>query len=137
MKLTIFFDGSFWCGLIEATDNEKVKVVKYVFGAEPKADEVFTFVNHTLPELLAATPSVKQKKQAAKVKRINPKRLQRLVNQEKKRPVYSTKAQVALQETHAIQKQAKAKRQKANKQVEQTKRFQQKQVKKREKKKGH
>lgn len=83
MKLTIFFDGSFWCGLIEATDNETVKVVKYVFGAEPKAGEVLAFVNHTLPELLDATPSVKQKNQATKVKRINPKRLQRLVNQEK------------------------------------------------------
>lgn len=47
MKLTVYFDGSFWCGLVEAEDAGTIRVFKHVFGSEPKDEEVWDFVaNH-------------------------------------------------------------------------------------------
>ncbi|MGT2659592.1 DUF2992 family protein, partial [Streptococcus saliviloxodontae] len=36
MKLTVFFENAFWYGLIEYMDNNHYKVIKHLFGSEPK-----------------------------------------------------------------------------------------------------
>ncbi|MDH6365417.1 hypothetical protein M2139_002413 [Enterococcus sp. PF1-24] len=137
MKLTVFFDGSFWCGLIEEQTDESLKVYKHLFGAEPKDIEVLTFVNQQLLEILATTPAVKTHDNAKDLLKINPKRRQRMLNREKKQPVYSTKAQDAMQQVLELKKTQRKKTSKAKKQVEQQLRFQMKQAKKLQKKKGH
>ncbi len=137
MKLTIFFDGSFWCGLVEDEEDGKMKVLKHVFGPEPKDTEVLAFVNTQLLAEIAKVPSVSMARKQVNEHRINPKRLQRMVNKEKSQPVYSTKAQVAMQASIEIKKAQRKKVSKAQKQEEAQRRFQLKQEKKLQKKKGH
>lgn len=136
MKLTVYFDGSFWCGLVEAEDADTIRVFKHVFGSEPKDEEVWDFVANHLLERLDQVPAVPFSTREA-THRINPKRLQRLVNREKAKPVTSTKSQVALQESREILKSAKKQKTKRQKQAEKQRRLLQQQAKKLQKKKGH
>ena len=135
MELTIYFDGSFWCGLIEAETDGHYQAIRHVFGAEPKDADVWDFIFQRLPHLLEQSGSVAVVQKSEK--KLNPKRMQRLINREKRQPVVSTKAQLAISE---IRNQAKAvnKSQKRQRKAEYAEaRFQQKQAKKREKHKGH
>lgn len=104
MKLTIYFDGSFWCGLVEVEDNGHYQAIRHVFGPEPKDADVWEFVTKRLPHLLKQTGVVATQKKTAE-KKLSPKRMQRLINREKRQPVVSTKAQIAMNE---IREQAKA-----------------------------
>lgn len=64
MKLTIYFDGSFWCGLVEVEDNGHYQAIRHVFYPEPKDADVWEFVTKRLPHLLKQTGVVAtQKKQ--------------------------------------------------------------------------
>lgn len=76
MKMTVYFDGNFWLGLIEYDDD------------------VFNFINHKLNDLIKKYEFVKTD---ISLKRTNehkksPKRMQREINREKRKPVVSTKA---------------------------------------------
>jgi len=54
MKMTIFFDGSFWCGIIEYLDkNGAYRAYRHLFGKEPKNAELLAFVNGQLSSILA------------------------------------------------------------------------------------
>ncbi|MGG5317993.1 YjdF family protein [Enterococcus sp. AZ072] len=135
MKLTIYFDGSFWCGLIE-TDENCYQAIRHVFGPEPKDNEVFDFVCQQLPKLLNQ-PAVSTTKSSKQTKKLSPKRMQRLINREKRQPVLSTKAQLAMQEMREELKSARRSKTKAQKEQLAQERFQQRQEKKRQKKRGH
>lgn len=102
MKLTIYFDGSFWCGLVEAESDGHYQVIRYVFGAEPKDADVLEFIANCLPRLLEQSGTVAAERKSEK--KMNPKRIQRLINREKRQPVVSTKAQLAISE---LREQAK------------------------------
>ena len=43
-KLTIFFDNSFWVGVFERVEGNKLSVCRVVFGTEPKDYEVYDFI---------------------------------------------------------------------------------------------
>ncbi|MGM0169295.1 hypothetical protein IGI39_003611 [Enterococcus sp. AZ135] len=135
MKLTIYFDGSFWCGLVEAETDGHYQAIRYVFGPEPKDADVFEFIAKRLPHLLeqSGTVSAKQKSE----KKMSPKRMQRLINREKQQPVVSTKAQLAISELRDQAKTANKVLKRQRKAEYAEARFQQKQAKKREKHKGH
>jgi len=135
MKLTIYFDGSFWCGLVEAETDGHYQAIRYVFGPEPKDADVFEFIAKRLPHLLeqSGTVSAKQKSE----KKMSPKRMQRLINREKQQPVVSTKAQLAISELRDQAKTANKVQKRQRKAEYAEARFQQKQAKKREKHKGH
>ena len=135
MKLTIYFDGSFWCGLVEAETDGHYQVIRYVFGAEPKDADVFAFIAKHLPRLLDEAGTVAAEKKSEK--KINPKRMQRLINREKRQPVVSTKAQLAISELREQTKTLNKVQKKLRKAQAAEARFQQKQAKKREKHKGH
>lgn len=135
MKLTIYFDGSFWCGLVEEDSNNHYQAIRYVFGPEPKDSEVLDFIAKRLPQLLEQSGSVISKQKAEK--KMSPKRMQRLINREKRQPVVSTKAQMAMSE---LRDQAKVERKTLNRRKKAEladARFQQRQEKKREKHRGH
>jgi hypothetical protein len=95
MKLTVFYDGQFWVGVVEQRENETLKAVRYVFGSEPKPEEVLAFVNGPMLSLLnkchtaAAIPAQMQRRK-------NPKRIQREAAKEIKERPFSTYAQTAL-----------------------------------------
>jgi hypothetical protein len=52
MKLTVYFDGQFWVGVVEDEYHQSLRVARHIFGAEPKDTEVQAFVNRHLPGLL-------------------------------------------------------------------------------------
>ncbi|MED4030258.1 YjdF family protein [Priestia megaterium] len=95
MKLTLYFDGQFWVGIVEDNQDGVLRVCKHIFGKEPKDEEVLYFVNHIMMRLLERVTTgvkVNQKKE----QHINPKRLARAVGKEMKQKGASTKAQEAL-----------------------------------------
>ncbi|QWU15945.1 Protein of unknown function [Paenibacillus sophorae] len=51
MKLTVFFEDPFWVGIVEIDENGVVKAGRYVFGAEPSAQEIWEFVLFRLQEV--------------------------------------------------------------------------------------
>ncbi|MGE7948500.1 DUF2992 family protein [Lysinibacillus sp. NPDC093688] len=52
MELTIYFDGQFYIGLIENISENKYKAYRYIFGKEPKDQEVFDFVKTNLLDFI-------------------------------------------------------------------------------------
>lgn len=137
MKLTVYFDGTFWCGLVEARDQKEALVYKHTFGPEPKDQDIMIFIQQQLPNILANTRTVKIEDADMLEKQINPKRRQRMLNRAKRQPVVSTKSQLALQEIHQLNKKAKQKQHKQDKEAVAKAKFQHKQLKKQQKKKGH
>jgi hypothetical protein len=97
MKLTVFFDGQFWVGVVEAQTDDGLKVARHLFGAEPTDTEVFAFVQRALPALLdevaVALPAAAA---VAVAPAINPKRRKREAAAEAQARGISTYAQEAL-----------------------------------------
>ncbi|MBP3041052.1 YjdF family protein [Bacillaceae bacterium Marseille-Q3522] len=88
------FDGQYWIGVIEHTQEGTLKVCRHIFGKEPKDEEIVYFVNHKMMDLLdRVTTNVEVNR---KKKHINPKRMARIVSKETKQRGISTKAQEAL-----------------------------------------
>ena len=53
MKMTVYFDGTFWSALVEYTDSKgNFKAFRYVFGQEPKDEEILDFLKSSLGNLL-------------------------------------------------------------------------------------
>ncbi|MED0983715.1 YjdF family protein [Bacillus paramycoides] len=96
MKLTIYFDGQFWIGIVEMTENNKLKVCKHTFGSEPKDSEILDFIFHDMIPLLNSTSGVKNSIDKGKNKTINPKRLIRLAAKEMENKGVSNKSYEAL-----------------------------------------
>lgn len=53
MKLTIYYDGQFWIGVVEVVDNGKLRAFRHLFGKEPRDSEVLEFVHNQLLNMLA------------------------------------------------------------------------------------
>lgn len=103
-KLTVCFEEPFWIGLIEKEDDGAYSVAKHVFGAEPTTPEVFSFVCDHWNDLRFTHDVQVEVKQS---KRINPKRLQRMIEKEMKANVRpGTKAQQTLAEQRGMAKEA-------------------------------
>lgn len=103
-KLTVCFEEPFWIGLIEKEDDGAYSVAKHVFGAEPTTPEVFSFVCDHWNDLRFTHDVQVEVKQS---KRINPKRLQRMIEKEMKANVRpGTKAQQTLAEQREMAKEA-------------------------------
>ena len=98
MKLTIYFDGSFWYGLIEYQERNKLLVYKHMFGRAPKDVEVLDFINQEMTSILANSRFSNIIEADDETKKINPKRMQRLINRQKKQGAISTKSQDAMRE---------------------------------------
>ena len=106
MKLTVFYDGQFWVGVVEEIVNGKLRAGRYLFGSEPKDQEVFAFVNTKLLDFmneLSEQLSVENRQP----KKMNPKRLARQVAREMKANGVSTFAQAALQLEYEKRKKEK------------------------------
>lgn len=108
MKLTIYYDGQIYIGLIENISENKYKAYRYIFGNEPKDQEVFDFVKNILLEFIKNDKHGGIPIKQNKVKKINPKRLQRKVAKELKKPSISTKAEEALKAEIELRKKEKS-----------------------------
>jgi len=54
VKLTVYFNGQFWLGIIERHTEQGLMVARHVFGAEPKDEEILQFISHLMTDLLAS-----------------------------------------------------------------------------------
>ena len=132
--LTVLFEEPFWVGVFERSSGKGYEVCRVVFGAEPKAAEIYRRYlqqGHRLnfsPAVVGGTEVWR---------RVNPKRLQRQAKREVESRGVGTKAQQALQmqrEQHKQERRAVAKEQKA---AEAQRKFQLRQERKKQKHRGH
>lgn len=80
-QLTIFFDCPFWVGVFEVFCDGKVETNRVIFGAgEPKDGDVYQLVLTRYFTLRFSPPTPMDK--AVRPKAVNPKRLQRQINQQ-------------------------------------------------------
>ena len=132
-KLTIFHDGTFWIGVFEREEGDKLSVCKVTFGAEPREADVFEFViNHYYDLEFSMEIEVKKKRKAD-----NPKRRSREARKQLAGSGIGTKSQQALQLQREQLKTEKKKNSKEQREAEKERRFELKQKKRKEKQKGH
>jgi len=131
-KLTVFFDNPFWVGVFECVEKNKLSVCRVVFGAEPKDYEVYDFILKNYKNLkFGSSLEVKVKK----IKN-NPKRLQREVKKQSKQVGIGTKSQLALQKQREEMKLERKKESKQIRELENRRKFELKQEKRRQKHRG-
>ena len=130
--LTVFFQEPFWIGVFERISDGKLSVCKVTFGAEPKDYELGDFILKNYDSLRfspAVATVVKETKQ-------NPKRMQRKVHKQVEKAGIGTKSQQALK---LQQEQMKTERKlisKEQKEAEERRKFELKQLKRKEKHRG-
>ncbi|SFJ35107.1 YjdF family protein [Brevibacillus centrosporus] len=107
MKLTVFFDGQFWVGVVEQYVQGKVKAGKHLFGAEPKDQEILEFVWKQLDQLTEGLSQNVESGYGISERRINPKRLARQVSREMEQRGVSSYAQEALRLEYEKRKKEK------------------------------
>lgn len=108
MKLTVYYDGKYWVGVVEELDEGKLKAGRYLFGTEPHDAEVLEFIEHQLLPLMERCAQGVNTV-AHEVRKINPKRLARQAAQELKAKGVSSRAQQALRleyEARKLEKQS-------------------------------
>ena len=132
-KLTIYFEDPFWVGVFERIENRKLSVAKVTFGAEPKDYEVLEFINRNYYHL-QFSPEVET---VVKDTKKNPKRAQRDAKKQTLETGIGTKSQQALKLQQEQNKQERKVRSREQRDAESQRLFELKQMKKREKHKGH
>ena len=132
-NLTVFFEGPFWVGVFERISDGKLSVCKVTFGAEPKDYEIWNYVLRHYDEL-AFSPSIE-----ATIRKTadNPKRRSRNARKHLESIGIGTKSQQALQRQREEMKTEHRRISRAERDVEAQRRFEMKQAKKKEKKRGH
>ena len=132
-KLTIYFEDPFWVGVFERIENRKLSVAKVTFGVEPKDYDVLEFINRNYYHL-QFSPAVET---VVKDTRKNPKRAQRDAKKQTLETGIGTKSQQALKLQQEQNKQERKVRSREQRDAESQRLFELKQMKKREKHKGH
>lgn len=132
-NLTVYYENPFWVGVYEIEKSGNLKVCKITFGTEPKDYEVYEFLNENYKNLKFSPTVVKEDKIERK---INPKRLQRLIRKKVEKKGVGTKSQQALKlQQEKNKKYSKIKSRRDNEEAKKRK-FQLKQLKKKNKHKG-
>ena len=132
-KLTVFFEEPFWVGLFERIEGDTLRVSKVTFCAEPKDCEVLAYVLEHYHELTFSPPVSNEIRERAD----NPKRRQRAAAKEMQKTGVGTRSQQALQAQREMMKVARKIVSKEEQEAEAQRRFELRQQKKKEKKRGH
>jgi hypothetical protein len=132
-SLTVFFEDPFWVGIFERIDEGKLSVCKVTFGAEPKDYDVWEFVLRHYNELVFSPAVETETKQTAD----NPKRRLRNARKQTERSGIGTKSQQALQLQREGMKAERCQISREQRDAEAQRRFEMKQLKKKEKRRGH
>ena len=132
-KLTIYFEDPFWVGVFERIENRKLSVAKVTFGVEPKDYDVLEFINRNYYHL-QFSPAVET---VVKDTKKNPKRAQRDAKKQTLETGIGTKSQQALKLQQEQNKQERKVRSREQREAESQRMFELKQIKKREKHRGH
>lgn len=102
MELSIFYNGQFFVALVEYKMGNKSKFIQYTFGNEPDDIEVLDFIHHQLMKMIDDVQTIVYTKNISR--KVNPKRLQRQIAKEQKKPKYSTQAQIAIKKELELKK---------------------------------
>lgn len=130
-KLTVFFQNQFWVGIFEGESENEYSVARVVLGSEPTEAQLYEFILKNYNQI----PFKKIQSQIFSTqKKTNYKRLQREVKKQQKEKGMGTKAQNAIKLQH---ESAKVERRRKRKESERDKMYELKQMKKKEKYKGH
>ena len=132
-SLTVFFEDPFWVGIFERIDDGKLSVCKVTFGAEPKDYDVWEFILRHYDELVFSPAVEAEARQTAD----NPKRRLRNVRKQTERSGIGTKSQQALQMQREEMKKEHRQNSREQRDAEAQRRFDMKQMKKKEKRRGH
>lgn len=132
-KLTVFFQEPFWVGVFERIEGDRLSACKVTFGAEPKDYDVLRYVLDHYQELRFSEPVVREVREKAN----NPKRRQRAAGKEMQSVGVGTQSQQALQAQREMMKTERKVVSKEEREAEAQRRFELKQQKKKEKKRGH
>ncbi|HWP95497.1 MAG TPA: YjdF family protein [Syntrophomonadaceae bacterium] len=135
VKLSVFYEEPYWVGLFEKQSQGKYSVCRVVFGPEPRIDQILQLIYERYHELKFSLPH--REKSFPAPGTMNPKRRQRAIAHEMAHIGRSTRAQEALQEQREALKLER--RQVSSKEKEEAARqkYILKQLKKKDKKKGH
>ena len=133
----VLFESPYWIGIFERTDNEGYSVSKFVFGKEPTGPELYNFILKCYPNKLRYSKTNEDMDKKLTRTKINPKRRQREAAKAMQEKSISTKAQEALRLQHEENKKKKKILSKARKLEIERQKFELKQEKKKQKKKGH
>jgi hypothetical protein len=118
MKLTIFFNGQFWEGVVELCYNNQLQVERHIFGAEPQDPIVLAFIVKNKFLSVTETTASSTASISLESKRVNPKRMARQISKEMAIRGVSTMAQDVMQQNLEERKQESQKRSKATKEAE-------------------
>ena len=132
-KFTVYFEDPFWVGVYERVDRGKLEVCKVTFGPEPKDYEIYGFLSENW-NALRFSPSVADSRR--RKDKINPKRMQREINRSLQASGVGTKAQQALKLQQEQGKQERKTISKQEKEEAAERRFQLRQIKRKEKHRG-
>ncbi len=94
--------------------GNKSNSIQYTFGNEPDDIEVLDFIHHQLMKMIDDMQTIVYTNLSRKV---NPKRLQRQIAKEQKKPKYSTQAQIAIKKELELKKKQKRKNYKEKRSV--------------------
>lgn len=131
-SLTICFQEPFWIGIFECISNEKLKVCKVTFGAEPKDCEVYYYILRNHERLKFSPAIISDTKELPK----NPKRLQREAKKQTQCIGIGTKSQQALQLQREQMKTEVKKLKREKREAEEKFKFNLKQQKRKQKHRG-
>lgn len=132
-RLTVFFENPFWVGVFERAQNGKLSAAKVTFGAEPKDYEIYEFILIHYYDL-RFSPAVAADLKSAKK---NPKRMRRDVKKQLKDVGVGTKSQRALKLQQEQSKAERKSRRREQKEDDAHRRFELKQRRKKDKRRGH
>ena len=132
-KLTVLFEAPFWIGLYERESGGLYEVCKITFGAEPKDYEVYAFMLQNRRSLRFSPPV---EAEARIERRVNPKRMQRMIGKQMEESGVGTKAQQALKLQQEEGKLSRKTRTREQKEAEAERRFALRQEKRKEKHRG-
>ncbi|MBQ3277145.1 MAG: YjdF family protein [Oscillospiraceae bacterium] len=132
-RLTVFFEEPFWVGVFERFDGGALSVCKVTFGAEPKDHEVWEYVLQHYHELVFSPAVEAERRQAAD----NPKRRLRNARKQLENTGIGTRSQQALQRQREEMKTERRQISREEREMEAQRRFEIKQAKKKEKRRGH
>lgn len=136
IKLTVLFNDPFWIGVFEITEDNKYKVCKVTFGSEPKDEETYELILKKFHSLNFSIPLTCDESKFIE-KKLNPKRLQRMVKREISTKGIGTKAQIAMSLQHEQCKIERKKKTKEQKEQEEQRKLCLRKKKRLEKHKGH
>lgn len=134
VRLTVFFEDPFWVGIFERTCGDNYEVCKMTFGSEPKDYEVYALLLQDWRELYFSAPVEAAPPDS---KRINPKRMQRSIKHQLQETGTGTKAQQVLKLQQEQNKMLRKTSSREKREAEMQRKFDMKQLKRKEKHRGH